>query len=108
MTFDKFKCLVPERRGISPDMVPQPCLLHILLWKIETVCVAPMTLQKHHNQTWTAAQMPRECGSWETARMVEVTGTGDADSDGNSPLRCCDAGRTGFTKCARWSSPSHT
>lgn len=56
-TFDKFKWIVLESRGISPDMVPQPCPLRILLQKIETVCVAPFTLWKHHNQTWTAAQI---------------------------------------------------
>lgn len=48
--------------------------------------------------------MLRKCGSWETARLIEVTGTRDADSDGNSPLQCCDAGRAGFTKRTLWIS----
>ena len=42
--------IVPERRGISPHMAPQPHPLCILFWKIETGCVALLTLWKHHNQ----------------------------------------------------------
>ena len=42
--------IVPERMDISPHMAPQPHPLRILLWKIETGCVAMLTLWKHHNQ----------------------------------------------------------
>lgn len=49
-----------------------------------------------------------KCGSWETARLIEVTGTGDVDSDGNFPLQFRDAGGAGFTMCSLWSGASQT
>ena len=60
VTADEIEWIAPQSRGrggISPDQAPQPRAPCMLVGKVETACVAALTLWKHRSQTQTAAQI---------------------------------------------------
>lgn len=57
MTADKFEGRAPQSRGTSPDQAAQPRAPRVLLGKLGTARVAPLTPRKHRSQTQTAAEI---------------------------------------------------